>query len=208
MRAPSIKRAPLKHADCAQCGKDFAHKVSRPKRFCGRPCQKAAANAVTNARRAPTGNRPGRLSLGSQKTLKADRAVLAPLNSDVASTASQARLEQASAAREEIASRHNIGDRVRIWVDDPSIGCGERHLIVTAIGRVHVKLYSYANLAEVTVSRRDFEAHAQAYGSHARTVLGILERNLKAYERAKLDHDRPLERAWDALRKQAAEVSP
>ena len=93
-------------------------------------------------------------------------------------------------------------------MDDPSIGCGERHLIVTAIGRAHVKLYSFANLAEVTVSRRDFEAHAQAYGSHARTVLGILERNLKAYERAKLDHDKPLERAWDALRKQAAEVTP
>ena len=126
-------------------------------------------------------------------------------NSVVASTAPQARLEQ---AREEIASRHNIGDRVRIWIDDASIGCGERHLMVTAIGRTHVKLYSYANLAEVTVSRRDFEAHAQAYGSHARTVLGILERNLKAYERAKLDHDRPLERAWDALRKQAEGVLP
>ena len=74
MRAPSIKRAPLKHADCAQCGKDFAHKVSRPKRFCGRPCQKAAANAVTNARRAPTGKPPGRPS----RTLKADRAITRP----------------------------------------------------------------------------------------------------------------------------------
>jgi hypothetical protein len=159
---------------------------------------------ASNARRAPTGNRPGRPRTGA-KTLG---AISTLRNSDVASTAPQARLEQASAAREEIASRHNIGDRVRIWVDDPSIGCGERHLIVTAIGRAHVKLYSYANLAEVTVSRRDFEAHAQAYGSHARTVLGILERNLKAYERAKLDHDRPLERAWDALRKQAEGVLP
>ena len=79
---------------------------------------------------------------------------------------------------------------------------------MSEIGKVHVKLYSFANLAEVTVTRRDFEAHAQAYGSNPVTVLGILERNLRAYERAKLDHDRPLERAWDALRKQAAEVSP
>jgi hypothetical protein len=203
LRAPTIKRTPLKHADCASCGKDFVHKATRPKRFCGRPCQKAASNVLTNARRAPTGNRPGRLSLGSQKTLKADRAVLAPLNSDVASTASQARLEQASVAREEIASRHNIGDRVRIWVDDPSIGCGERHLIVTAIGRVHVKLYSYANLAEVTVSRRYFEAHAQAYRSHAPTVLRILECNLAVYRKNNLEHDRPCERAVEALRKEA-----
>ena len=189
-----------KQASCPSCDTGFTHPATRPQRYCSPKCRDIASNA----RRAPTGNRPGRPRTGS-KTLGA----ISPLrNSDVASTASQARLEQASAAREEIASRHNIGDRVRIWVDDPSIGCGERHLIVTAIGRVHVKLYSYANLAEVTVSRRDFEAHAQAYGSHARTVLGILERNLKAYERAKLDHDRPLERAWDALRKQAEGVLP
>jgi hypothetical protein len=189
-----------KQASCPSCDTGFTHPATRPQRYCSPKCRDIASNA----RRAPTGNRPGRPRTGA-KTLGA----ISPLrNSDVASTASQARLEQASVAREEIASRHNIGDRVRIWVDDPSIGCGERHLIVTAIGRVHVKLYSYANLAEVTVSRRDFEAHAQAYGSHARTVLGILERNLKAYERAKLDHDRPLERAWDALRKQAEGVLP
>jgi hypothetical protein len=200
MRAPTIKRIPLKHADCASCGKDFVHTATRPKRFCGRPCQKAASNVLTNARRAPTGNRPGRPSLGSQKTLKADRAVLAPLNSDVASTATQDPPENAS--------RHGIGDRVRIWVDDATIGAGERHLLVSEIGRVHVKLYSYANLAEVTVSRRDFEAHAQAYHSNPVTVLGILERNLRAYERARLDHDTPLERAVEALRKQAAEVTP
>ena len=188
-----------KQASCPSCDTGFTHPATRPQRYCSPKCRDIASNA----RRAPTGNRPGRPRTGA-KTLG---AISTLRNSDVASTASQARLEQASAAREEIASRH-IGDRVRIWVDDPSIGCGERHLIVTAIGRAHVKLYSYANLAEVTVSRRDFEAHAQAYGSHARTVLGILERNLKAYERAKLDHDRPLERAWDALRKQAEGVLP
>ena len=204
MRAPTIKRIPLKHADCASCGKDFVHTATRPKRFCGRPCQKAASNVLTNARRAPTGNRPGRPSLGSQKTLKADRAVLAPLNSDVASTASQAHVLPQS----EETSRNRVGDRVRIWVDDATIGAGERHLLVSEIGKVHVKLYSFANLAEVTVTRRDFEAHAQAYGSNPVTVLGILERNLRAYERAKLDHDRPLERAWDALRKQAEGVLP
>jgi hypothetical protein len=190
----------IKRANCPSCDTGFTHPATRPQRYCSPKCRDTASNA----RRMPTGNRPGRPRTGA-KTLGA----ISPLrNSDVASTASQARLEQASAAREEIASRHNIGDRVRIWVDDPSIGCGERHLIVTAIGRAHVKLYSFANLAEVTVTRRDFEAHAQAYGSHARTVLGILERNLKAYERAKLDHDRPLERAWDALRKQAEGVLP
>jgi hypothetical protein len=189
-----------KQASCPSCDTGFTHPATRPQRYCSPKCRDIASNA----RRAPTGNRPGRPRTGA-KTLG---AISTLRNSDVASTAPQARLEQASAAREEIASRHNIGDRVRIWVDDPSIGCGERHLIVTAIGRVHVKLYSYANLAEVTVSRRDFEAHAQAYGSHARTVLGILERNLKAYERAKLDHDRPLERARDALRKQAEGVLP
>ena len=189
-----------KQVSCPSCTLAFTYKATRPQRYCSPKCRDIASNA----RRAPTGNRPGRPRTGAKPL-----GAISPLrNSDVASTASQARLEQASAAREEIASRHNIGDRVRIWVDDPSIGCGERHLIVTAIGRAHVKLYSFANLAEVTVSRRDFEAHAQVYGSHARTVLGILERNLKAYERAKLDHDRPLERAWDALRKQAEGVLP
>jgi hypothetical protein len=122
----------------------------------------------------------------------------------VASTASQAHVLPPS----EETSRHRVGDRVRIWIDDATIGAGERHLIVSEIGRVHVKLYSFANLAKVTVTRRDFEEHAQPYGSNAATVLGILERNLRAYERARLDHDKPLKRAWDALRKQAAEVSP
>ena len=182
-------------SECPQCGAGITP-GPRKKTYCSRPCQKAAANAVTNARRAPTGKPPGRPS----RTLKADRAITAHLNSDVASTATQDPLENAS--------RHAIGDRVRIWVDDATIGAGERHLLVSEIGRVHVKLYSFANLAEVTVTRRDFEAHAQAYRSNPVTVLGILERNLRAYERAKLDHDRPLERAWDALRKQAEGVLP
>ena len=187
-------------SECPQCGAGITP-GPRKKTYCSRPCQKAAANVVTNARRAPTGKPPGRPS----RTLKADRAITTVhLNSEVASTGLPGPLLGAS----EETSRHRVGDRVRIWIDDATIGAGERHLLVSEIGRVHVKLYSFANLAEVTVSRRDFEAHAQAYGSNPVTVLGILERNLRAYERAKLDHDRPLERAWDALRKQAAEVTP
>ena len=185
-----------KQVSCPSCTLAFTYKATRPQRYCSPKCRDIASNA----RRAPTGNRPGRPRTGA-KTLGA----ISPLrNSDVASTASQAHVLPQS----EETSRNRVGDRVRIWVDDATIGAGERHLLVSEIGKVHVKLYSFANLAEVTVSRRDFEAHAQAYGSNPVTVLGILERNLRAYERAKLDHDRPLERAWDALRKQAAEVSP
>jgi hypothetical protein len=185
-----------KQASCPSCDTGFTHPATRPQRYCSPKCRDIASNA----RRAPTGNRPGRPRTGA-KTLGA----ISPLrNSDVASTASQAHVLPLS----EKTSRHRVGDRVRIWVDDASIGCGERHLMVTEIGRVHVKLYSFANLAEVTVTRRDFEAHAEAYRSNPVTVLGILERNLRAYERARLDHDKPLERAVEALRKQAAEVSP
>ena len=187
MSATSRAATTIKRANCPSCDTGFTHPATRPQRFCSPKCRDTASNA----RRMPTGNRPGRPRTGA-KTLGA----ISPLrNSDVASTASQDPLENAS--------RHAIGDRVRIWVDDATIGAGERHLIVSEIGRVHVKLYSFANLAEVTVSRRDFEAHAQAYGSHARTVLGILERNLKAYERAKLDHDKPSEVAVAALKKEA-----
>jgi hypothetical protein len=193
----TIKRSASElRAQCPTCDTGFTHKATKPQRYCSPKCRDTASNA----RRAPTGNRPGRPSSRPQDGLKALGVITAHLNSDVAPTAPQDPSCEPS--------RHRIGDRVCIWVDDAAIGAGERHLMVTEIGKVHVKLYSFAALTEVTVTRRDFEEHAQAYGSNPVTVLGILERNLKSYERARLDHDKPTARAVEALRKEAEGVLP
>ena len=54
-----------------------------------------------------------------------------------------------------------LGRRVRLWVDDPLIGSGERPFVITAIGPGRVRLFSCAALVEIEVFTRIFEAHAE-----------------------------------------------
>jgi hypothetical protein len=96
-----------------------------------------------------------------------------------------------------------VGDRIRIWIDSPVLGSGERHLLVTAITKTLVHLYSVAALREITVSRSDFEMHAESYGSNPKIVLGLLESGLRSYARLGLEHDKPSAHALAALKEQA-----
>jgi hypothetical protein len=96
-----------------------------------------------------------------------------------------------------------IGQRVRIWLDSPILGSGDRYLIVTEITAKVVKLYSAAALREVKVGRDEFERYAKSYGSNPETVLTILERNLAQFERLKLDHDKLSEVVIERIREEA-----
>jgi hypothetical protein len=96
-----------------------------------------------------------------------------------------------------------VGDRVRIWIDSPVLGSGERHLLVTAITKTTVHLYSVAALREITITRSEFEQCAESYGSNPKIVLGLLETGLRSYARLGLDHDKPSAAALDALREAA-----
>jgi hypothetical protein len=55
-----------KQAACPSCDTGFTHPATRPQRYCSPKCRDIASNA----RRAPTGNRPGRPRTGA-KTLGA-----------------------------------------------------------------------------------------------------------------------------------------
>ena len=96
-----------------------------------------------------------------------------------------------------------VGDRIRIWIDSPVLGSGERHLLVTAITKTLVHLYSVAALREITITRSEFEQCAESYGSNPKIVLGLLESGLRSYTRLGLEHDRPNVAAVEALREQA-----
>ncbi len=163
------------------CSKRFAP-IRSTKRFCSRACQTRVSNIRTNAlRRSP-------------EVVNALRTPTIPFNRECGSLS----LPDSSVAP----SKHSIGDRIRIWVDDPQLGCGDRYLIVTSIGPTRVPLYSAAALLEITVDRREFEQHARPHGSNAATVLTILKRNLELYERLGLDHAKPLDRAVEAMRRE------
>jgi hypothetical protein len=163
---------------CPQCGSAFKA-GRRPQTYCSVPCQSKAANMRTNARRR----------LKTPEVIFPPQTLKTPLSG----------LPDSSVAT----SRHRIGDRIRIWIDSPALGSGERYLIVTAIGPKLARLYSAASLREITISRSEFEEHAQPYDSAPETVLAILKRNLGTYERFGLDHDRPLDRAIEAMRDEA-----
>jgi hypothetical protein len=83
------------------------------------------------------------------------------------------------------------------------LGSGERHLLVTAITKTLVHLYSVAALREITITRSEFEQCAESYGSNPKIVLGLLESGLRSYTRLGLEHDRPNVAAVEALREQA-----
>jgi hypothetical protein len=189
---------------CANCAIEFPHPATRRggrvRRFCTPKCRVAGANA----RRAST--RTGRLNSTLSTTRKAVEqpihSTLPPMPPSVDRSLSDhhnAPLSPPLTHRNGIA---HIGDRVRIWVDSPVIGSGERHLLITTITRTHVKLFSVAALREITITRSEFEG-AESYGSNARIVLGLLETGLRSYARLGLEHDRPNAHAMDALREQA-----
>jgi hypothetical protein len=79
------------------------------------------------------------------------------------------------------------GRRVRLWVDDPIIGSGERPFVVAAIDAIRVRLFSCAALVEIEVSRRVFDEHAESYDSDSAVVLAILRRSVATAERHRLD---------------------
>jgi hypothetical protein len=186
-------------APCPQCGSAIV-KTPRARKFCTPKCQSKAANA----RRATT--RTGRITSPRSAPLQpVDRAAVTRIAPSVDMAASDHQDAPAKAStplthRNGIA---HIGDRVRIWVDSPVIGSGERHLLITAITKTTVHLYSVAALCEIVIARSEFEQCAESYGSNARIVLGLLEVNLRAYARSGLEHDRPSVAAMDALREMA-----
>jgi hypothetical protein len=196
-------------SSCPQCGSAIV-KTTRAKKFCSTPCQSKAANA----RRATT--RAGRVTsraalasvaldplglpaLRSAPLQPVDRATVTHIAPTVDRAVSALKAPPLT-MRNGIAK---VGDRVRIWIDSPVIGSGERHLLITAITKATVHLYSVAALREIAVSRSDFEMHAESYGSNPKIVLGLLETGLRSYARLGLDHDKPSAAALDALREAA-----
>jgi hypothetical protein len=190
---------------CAQCAAPFAmppvRRGGKPRIYCQRVCQIAAANArrkVAGSNLSTSARKPVEQPIHSTPIRTApcmDRLV-----SDLPNPPSVASKAPPLTHRNGIAV---VGDRVRIWVDSAVLGSGERHLLVTTITKTTVHLYSVAALREITITRSEFEQCAESYGSNARIVLGLLEVNLRAYARSGLEHDRPSAAALDALREMA-----
>jgi hypothetical protein len=202
---------------CPQCSAPI-QAAPRPRKFCSTPCQIRAANARRATTRVgritsravaldPKGRSPQR-SVPLQTVDRATVTHIAPTvdrpvsdHQDVPSVASKpVKADAPLTHRNGIA---HLGDRVRIWIDSPVLGSGERHLMVTVITKSTVHLYSVAALREITITRSEFEQCAENYGSNAKIVLGLLESNLRAYARSGLEHDKPSAHAIDALREMA-----
>jgi hypothetical protein len=186
---------------CPQCGSVIIKAANRPRKFCSTPCQIKAANS----RRAST--RSGRKTDPRSAPLQpVDRATVTRIAPSVDRSLSALPDAPAKASTPPLTHRNGIakvGDRIRIWVDSPVLGSGERHLMVTAITKTTVHLYSVAALREIIIARSEFEQCAESYGSNPKIVLGLLEVNLRSYARSGLEHDRPSAHAMDALREMA-----
>jgi hypothetical protein len=185
---------------CPQCGSAIV-KTTRARKFCNPKCQSKAANS----RRAST--REGRKTHPRSAPLQpVDRAASPHIAPSVDRPASDRQAAPLKASTPPLTHRNgiaHIGDRIRIWVDSAVIGSGERHLMVTEIGKAFVTLYSVAALRSITVTRSDFQERAEAYGSNPKIVLGLLQVNLRSYARSGLEHDVPNAHAMDALREMA-----
>jgi hypothetical protein len=76
---------------------------------------------------------------------------------------------------------------VTLWTDEhPILGSGERHLIVSSIGRTKAHLYSASLMAGAEIDLPTFDRHAQPYDGDLRKVERILKRNRSEYRRLKL----------------------
>jgi hypothetical protein len=206
----AVNEGAMRQAIPCPCGKPVKARAT----YCSTPCRRRAQNArarnkapkaqsANGARpraKEPCGARVGVLSPTTPPT--EPLGVLTPsiARQDTPSVASETTKTPPLTHRNGVAV---VGDRVRIWIDSPVLGSGERHLLVTAITKTTVHLYSVAALREITITRSEFEQCAESYGSNPKIVLGLLETGLRSYARLGLDHDKPSAAALDALREAA-----
>jgi len=108
-----------RRAKCPACDTGFTYKATKPKRYCSEQCQGKAADARKIARR-----RVSAASLAAMSTpgaIPAHSATVYPWKGSENRASPRAKIE------EDLTSKHRIGDRVRIWIDDAALGSGERY---------------------------------------------------------------------------------
>jgi hypothetical protein len=140
----------------------------------------------------------------AQKKLVVERvsALLAPVVQTSIGTeiAAKRALEQARKDAEIL--RKGVADpspvdglAVRLYVDDPKVGCGERGFLVRDVGPSIVRLFYVPLLAEVIVDRLTFDRHAKPYAVKVAKVEKRIDEAQACFERLDLDYNPPTTKA-------------
>lgn len=74
---------------------------------------------------------------------------------------------------------------VTLWVDDATVGCGERTFVVISVGPKRATLLSPASLDRVEVDRKTFDKHAKPIEDPKRwrAIAKRMGRNAKDHAR-------------------------
>lgn len=72
---------------------------------------------------------------------------------------------------------------VHLWVDNATVGCGERLFVVLKVGPKFVQLFDPNQLKFIMVERGIFEKQAKPASASPRKVRSLLKANAKDYRR-------------------------
>jgi len=80
------------------------------------------------------------------------------------------------------------GLAVRLYVDDPKVGCGERGFLVRDIGAKVVRLFYPALLAEIAVDRLTFDRFAKPVAVKVQKVMARIDAVANCFDRNDIEY--------------------